>query len=541
MNRINQPGAAADFSELRSGSTFGSLIIAACKRYADREALVFGPQRMTYRDMAGDISRTIQFLQSRGVKRGDAIAVLSHNSPIVVILIIAANIMGVRYTALRAMGSEDDHAFILEDAEIDLLIVDDSDFGVVARALAARVTGLRGILTLSPADYATDLLAEMAKYEPRPLSDQAHVDDISSISYTGGTTGRPKGVVHSHRSYVAFNLLEISEWEWPSDLRFLAATPISHAAKSWILPTFVKGGTFVLIKNFSPESFLHTVKQERITMSFVVPTMLYSLLDYTGRDTFDTSSLENILYGAAPMSPTRMLEALKIFGPIFSQLYGQTEGPTVLAYLPRAEHDAGYPERLLSCGYPTAGVTIKLLDADSREVAVGEVGEICVRGPLVMKEYWKQPHLTAEAFAGGWLRTGDLAKADDAGRLFIVDRAKDMIISGGFNVYPKEVEDALTAHPAVASAAVIGTPDDVWGEAVTAIVVKRPDQEVTGDELARHVKQKRGSEYAPKRVEFVDDIPVTPLGKFDKKALRQRYSVQLVSRNMTTSEEGNIS
>jgi fatty-acyl-CoA synthase len=207
---------------------------------------------------------------------------------------------------------------------------------------------------------------------------------------------------------------------------------------------------------------------------------------------------------------------------VFSQLYGQTEGYPI-SLLRKADHDPGRPERFASCGHPVSNLEVKLLDDSLGEVAPGEAGEICVRGPQVMESYWNRPAETEETLKGGWLHTGDVARADEEGYLYIVDRKKDMIITGGFNVYPREVEDALTAHPGVAMAAVIGVPDPKWGEAVTALVVRRAAATVAGEELIRLVKEKKGSTQAPKRVEFVDALPLTAVGKVDKKALRARY------------------
>lgn len=513
----------ASSSALRDWSTIGRIVISACERFSDREAIVDGPTRLSYTDMAVSISRMVQAFRSLGLVKGDTVAVLSPNRHELLLVIAAVGLMGLRFTALRALGSEDDHAFILRDADVRLLVVDADTFGERAVVLSQRSGAVHLTVALGPADFTDDLLAMMEGYDAQPLADEARPGDVCAILYTGGTTGRPKGVVHTHSSFVAFNMLEMLEWEWPSRLRFLAASPITHAAISWILPTFMRGGTYVINRGFSPDLFLGTVESEAITMSFVVPTMLYALLDYPRRADFDTSSLENVLYGAAPMSPVRLIEALETFGPVFSQLYGQSEGPTVLAYLPKGDHDPARPELLQACGYPTKGVTLCLLDEQGQEVPVGEVGEICARGPLIMREYLNQPDATAEALAGGWLHTGDLARRDEQGRLYIAGRLKDMVISGGFNVYPKEVEDALALHPAVACSAVIGVPDPVWGEMVTAIVVLREGHQVGTAELAAFVKARKGSDYAPKRVEFVGSIPVTALGKFDKEALKQQF------------------
>jgi fatty-acyl-CoA synthase len=223
------------------------------------------------------------------------------------------------------------------------------------------------------------------------------------------------------------------------------------------------------------------------------------------------------------MSPSRLQEAIRRLGPIFYQFYGQTEAPQTVFTLRKEQHDVDDLDRLASCGRPVPWVHVALLDDNGNEVARGEPGEICVRGPLVMRGYWNKPEETAAAFAGGWLHTGDIAREDAQGYFTIVDRKKDMIVSGGFNVFPREVEDVLSTHPAVAAAAVIGVPDEKWGEAVKAVVVLRGGASVAPEELIALVKNRKGSHYAPKTVDFAESVPLTPVGKPDKKALRARY------------------
>jgi fatty-acyl-CoA synthase len=255
----------------------------------------------------------------------------------------------------------------------------------------------------------------------------------------------------------------------------------------------------------------------------LVPTMLYTLMDHADFATRDLSSLETVYYGAAAMSPARLREAITKLGPIFFQYYGQAEAPMTICVLRKDEHDVDDLARLATCGRPVPWVHVKLLDDAGEEVPRGEPGEICVRGPLVMRGYWNKPEQTAEALAGGWLHTGDIAREDEDGFYTIVDRKKDMVVTGGFNVFPREVEDVISAHPAVANVAVIGVPDERWGEAVKAVVVLRPGESVEEGELIEAVKAAKGSVHAPKTVDFVDEIPVSPLGKPDKKALRARY------------------
>ena len=266
------------------------------------------------------------------------------------------------------------------------------------------------------------------------------------------------------------------------------------------MPVLQKGGAFYVMQGFTPDAFFDMVEQHKITATMLVPVMLYFLLDSPRSATADMSSMETIFYGASPMSPARLREGIEKWGQVFYQFYGQSEAPMVVTNMRRAEHDLSKPERLSSCGRPTPWVHLALLDADGKEVPRGEPGEICVRGPLVMKGYKDMPEETAKAFAGGWLHTGD--------------------------VFPREVEDVLATHEAVAQVVVIGVPDDKWGEAVKAVVVPKPGAETDDTlvaELQALVKDAKGSVQAPKSVDFVDAIPLTPVGKPDKKAVRARY------------------
>jgi fatty-acyl-CoA synthase len=300
-------------------------------------------------------------------------------------------------------------------------------------------------------------------------------------------------------------------------------TPLSHAGAAFIIPTLLRGGSIVVSAGFDPAKLFQLIEKYKITATMLVPTMLYMLMDHPDFDKADLSSLQTVYYGAAAASPTRLKEAIEKLGPIFFQFFGQSECPMTISVLRKSEHDVNNLERLATCGRPVPWVHVKLLDDDNNEVAPGEPGEICVQGPLVMEGYWNKPEETAAAFDGGWLHTGDVARADKDGFMTIVDRKKDMIVSGGFNLYPREIEDVISSHPAVGAVAVIGVPDERWGEAVKAVVVLRPDMSVEPEELMAMVKDRKGSAHAPKSVDFVDAIPVSGLGKPDKKALRAQY------------------
>ena len=511
-------------SSLHTGGTMGALIAGAITRFADQPAISDGHIQWTYAELGETISRFIQSFRALGLKKGDALSVLSSNRAEAWAAICAATVMGLRYTPLHPLAAEDDHAFIVEDAEIDALIVEAGKFAARGLAIKSRVPGLKHVLSFGAVDGARDILKELPKHEPQPLVDEGDSGGICWLAYTGGTTGRSKGVILPHRSLTAMSTALIADWDWSTHIRYLAATPISHAAGITVFPVMLRGGYTRLLNGFDAEAYCKVVQDEKINSTFLVPTIIYTLIDAADlRARFDLSSLDLIIYGAAPMSPDRLLEGMKIFGRVFMQLYGQTECPQCITTLRKADHDPARMDRLASCGRPNPLVDVKLFDAEMNEVAIGEPGEICVRGALVMDGYWKRPDATEETLRGGWLHTGDVALRDADGYLFIVDRTKDMIISGGFNIYPREVEDALMASPSVASAAVIGIPDPKWGEAVKAFVVLKAGANVDAATLQAHVKEKRGAPWSPKSIDFVDAIPVTGLGKIDRKALRAPY------------------
>jgi fatty-acyl-CoA synthase len=513
-----------DSPDLHRGVHLPDLLVTALRRNPGKPAVYLGDQVLTAAEVADEISRFVQALESKGLGRGSPAAVLALNRPEVLFNMGASMLVGCRTTPLHPLGSLDDHAYVLEDAGVETLVFDPEFFGERAADLATRVPGLKNLLALGPGEVGDDYIALASTFEPRPLeAPRADGTDIPGLAYTGGTTGKPKGVMGSYRSGAAMSQIMLTEWEWPREPRFLMCTPLSHAGAAFFIPVLLLGGSLVVVPYFEPGLVLETIERERITATMVVPTMLYMLMDHPDFATRDLSSLETVYYGAAAMSPTRLAEAIDKLGPIFFQYYGQAEAPMTVCVLRKDEHDVTRPERLATCGRPVPWVHVALLDDSGNDVPQGEAGEICVRGPLVMQGYWNKPEQTAEALAGGWLHTGDIAREDDEGYYTIVDRKKDMIVSGGFNVFPREVEDVISSHPSVAAVAVIGVPDDRWGEAVKAVVVPRPGSEIVADELIDLVKQAKGSVHAPKSLDLAESIPLSPLGKPDKKALRAQY------------------
>jgi acyl-CoA synthetase (AMP-forming)/AMP-acid ligase II len=356
------------------------------------------------------------------------------------------------------------------------------------------------------------------------------LDDVVAVSPTGGTTGMPKGVMNTHRSLqTAFaHFLIACPYDDEHRPVCLAAAPMTHTSGLLSMPATARGGTVVILTKPDPALMLGAIAKHRVTELFLPPTVIYRLLDIPDlARKVDFSSLKYFAYGAAPMSVEKLKQAIEVFGPVMMGGYGQTEAPGSIAYLTPAEHLVGgrvAPDaRLSSVGRPNPLVQVEIMDDAGRILARGETGEICVRGDLVMKGYYKDPQKTAETIVDGWLHTGDIGCLDDEGCLHITDRKKDMIISGGFNVYPSQVEQVIWAHPAVRDCAVIGVPDDQWGEAVKAVVELNQGQALSADEVIALCKHKLGSVMAPKSVDFVEALPRSPAGKVLKKDLREAY------------------
>lgn len=508
---------------VHAGGTIGDMIIQAIARYPDRIAFVDDHSRITYKQLGERIGQAIAAFAALGLKRGDGIVQLSGNRTDVFTVMAAAYLTGLRSVTLHGMGGLDDHAYIVRDAEASLFIAD--------RGYQPRLEALREQCPSVGHWYSHDSALPgqacfwdyASQFEAAPLRVSAEPEDVIRLAYTGGTTGKPKGVMLTNRSMWMQALLLLAARQLPADLRLLCPTPISHGAGAMLVPTLYRGGTVILQRGFDAQKYIAALQEHRATFSFLVPTMIYAILDHSDSKTADFSSLRLLSYGAAPMAPARIAEAIRVFGPVLVQSYGQTECPSNILFLSQEDHARTDVNTLGAAGMPYPGVTVELLDEQDRPVAPGEIGELRVRSPLVMEGYWKQPELTAEALRNGWLHTGDMAYRDPHGYYFLVDRKKDMIVSGGFNVYPKEVENVLAAHPAVAAAAVIGVPDEKWGEAVKAVVVLRSDAAVTEEALKAAVRDAKGPVNTPKSIDFVTELPLTALGKADKNQLRARY------------------
>ncbi|MEZ4352307.1 MAG: AMP-binding protein [Myxococcota bacterium] len=510
-------------SALHRPVTHTELVVNSLARWPSREAFRDDGRSYSYAQTADRLARVARVLQERGLGRGEGVGVLSPNRFEAWLSQVGAGIAGGRYTALHPMGSLADHAYACNEAELKVLCVDPA-YAERAGALLEACPAVEVVLTFGPAEVGEDLNALADRVgavtlRPGPKGP----DELTWLLYTGGTTGVPKAAELTEHAIAQMSLAISSGWDLPKSRRYLACAPITHAAGTLITPTLMSGGCVILQRGFDPLRWLRDVEIEQATLSLLVPTMIYAVLDSPELERTDFSKLETIMYGASPMSPARLAEGIRRIGPVFCQLYGQTECGAIATSLWRAHHDPDDLARLASCGLPMPNVRIELFDEAGRPVAEGCAGEICIQGPSVMRGYFKQPALTAETIVDGWLHTGDMAVRDAEGFLTIVDRKKDMIVSGGFNVFPREIEDVLATHPAVSIAAVIGVPDEKWGEAVKAVVVPRPGETIDVEALKGLVKERKGPIYAPKSVDVVEALPLTAVGKPDKKVLRARY------------------
>jgi fatty-acyl-CoA synthase len=470
-------------------------------------------------------SQFVQALQSLGVGRDGRVATLFANRPEVLHVLNAIQLLAAVAVPMHPLGGVADHLHVMLDARADVLIFDAERFSERAAELAKQAPGVK-LIALGASPIAEDLCKIAARFTPAPLvAPKVEGASVGRLGYTSGTTGKPKALATSQRSALAAAQIMLAEWEWPNPLRVLSCAPLSHAGGAMLLPTLMKQGTILIHSAFDPVTVMQTIQEHRINCMLLVPTMIYALLDHPRFDEFDLSSLETIFYGASAISPARLKEAIERIGPVFFQFYGQSEAPMTITVLRKAEHDVNDLRRLASCGRPVPWVRVELQDPTTRRtVRDHEPGEICVQGPLVMDGYRDEPDRTAEALKDGWLHTGDVAVRDPDGFLRIVDRLKDKIVSGGFDIYPREIEDVIGEHPAVSKVAVIGVPHPKWVEAVKALVVVRsghtaPDRE----ELKAMVANRKGSFQAPKYIEFIDCIGETSSGKVDKKALRAKH------------------
>ncbi|WP_413332710.1 acyl-CoA synthetase [Brevibacterium sp. GP-SGM9] len=462
-------------------------------------------------------------LAARGVGPGDKVAIISGNDPIAFTCVFGISRIGAVWCPINPRNEAHENRELLDLSECATVIYSNAYTELVGRIRE----DLPKVHTWICLDAQPDSGLGWDEFLVGGQSTQATgapVGDLAMVVGTGGTTGKPKGVMLSNRNLETMTALTLMSYPFTKRPIYLAMAPLTHAAGVLCFPILSLGGEIVIMRSADVGLFLANVEKHRITHSFLPPTIVYMILAEAGLESTDMSSLECLWYGAAPMSPARLEEALEKIGPVMAQLFGQTEAPMMISTLAPDDHflpdGRVAKQRLSSAGKPTPLCTVEIMDPDGKLLPRGERGEIVVRGSLVMDGYYRNSAATEEATRFGWHHTGDIGYLDEEHYLYVVDRAKDMIITGGFNVYSTEVEQALLSHPAVQDCAVIGLPDEHWGEMVSAVVQLRRGGEASSDELRAHVKARIGSVKTPKRIETWGNLPRSKVGKVLKVDIR---------------------
>ncbi|NGP05694.1 long-chain fatty acid--CoA ligase [Rhodococcus sp. 14C212] len=505
------------------------LLYRSALRYPDNPLWIsLDRPPVTYAEGAARVSSLANAILARTSQRA-RVAILSTNRHEGLEGFLATITAGCAAVTLNPRGHQEDYRHALSDSGATIVLCD--------AALADRLTPLREDLThiehwvsfggdIPDFDSFDDWLQS-----PRERPDIAiEPDDPAWLFYTSGTTGKPKGAVETHRNLLAMTrhfMLELGS-DLGSDDVMLHLAPISHGSCSVAMPHLAVGAAnaFPTSLSFDPSAVLETIDRLNVTATMLAPTMIRMLLDAPDVEKHDLASLKTVVYGAAPMPVADLKRALEVFGPVFVQFYGQAEAAATITCLPKAEHrldDEDCIRRLGSAGRETFSTRVRIVDPQGQEAPVGTVGEITVRGELVMAGYWERPDATADTIKDGWLHTGDAGYLDDAGYLFITDRIKDMIISGGSNIYAREVEEILGQHPDIAQSAVIGIPDEKWGEVVAAVVVPHKGTDLTPESVIDFARKSMASYKKPHHVWIVDELPTNAYGKVLKRELRKQY------------------
>jgi acyl-CoA synthetase (AMP-forming)/AMP-acid ligase II len=487
----------------------------------DAPAIIFEGRTITHREFCERVFRLVNALQRRGIGAGDRVAVLAQNCPEYMEAYAAGELGGWATVTVNYRLAAAEVGYILENSAPKALIVEQDLLPRVSNEARAR---LDHILTIGAERGDLSYESALASAEPDDPQTQVGPDATAFLIYTSGTTGRPKGVMLSHGGQMqSARISAIEALVRPTD-RFAITMPLYHiGARNLWLKHALFGCPIILHRAFRPAEFAASIREHGVSATLLAPTMLNDLID-AGFDGPSLPTLQKIIYSAAPMPEQQLRRALKAFGPIFAQIYGMTESGGPGCMLHAHQHVVDGPSeivrRLRSAGQPMVGCDVRTLHADGSPCATDEPGEIVIRSDALMTGYWNNPAATAETLRGGFLHTGDIGQIDDGGFVYVVDRLKEMIVSGGENIYSREVENALMSHPGVLDAAVVGGPDPRWGEAVVAFVVKRPGQTVTTEAIIEHCRNAIAGYKRPRDVHFIDALPKLPNGKIEKFKLR---------------------
>jgi acyl-CoA synthetase (AMP-forming)/AMP-acid ligase II len=507
------------------------LLTKTARRLPDKTALVHGSKQLTYAQFNVRANRMANALRKIGIRPGDNVAILQYNAPEFFETLFACFKAGCGTVPINFRLHPKEFAFIIDHSQAKAVILS-AEFNTSIIEVRKSIPAASHLITLGGAggellDYEkllNDACDDFADADVAP-------DDLAWLFYTSGTTGMPKGAMLTHRNLLAMTMnfyADICPGFGPQDV-ILHAAPLSHGSGLYGLPNIGKGALNVILesKSFDPELVFKTIERYRVTNMFAAPAMVKMMIDHPAVSRYGHDSLRSVIYGGAPMLVEDLKEAVQKLGTCLVQLFGQGESPMTITYLPHRDHALdGTPdmeERLASSGICRTDVEVKIFDQDDNELPPGKIGDIVTRSDLVMKGYWRNPEATAATIRNGWLDTGDMGYMDNNGYLFIMDRSKDMIISGGENIYPREIEEVLIKHPAVREVSVIGVPDSKWGEAIKAVIALVPGRKATEKELIAFCKENIASYKKPKSVDFVENLPKNNYGKILKRELRAIY------------------
>lgn len=473
--------------------------------------------KLSYAELVARVDGLAVALQNSDPAPHSRVGICAHNTLEHLLSILAVMAAEKVWVPLNPLDSASDLKTKTQLSRPGLMVADDDCFGAIEDADAPIIFGAGAPHEHDPAKTIAGLV--MRHLGERPVRTGLDGTATQALKFTGGSSGAPKGVLQPCRAWIAGAINMLAAHRFEATDRFLLAAPLTHGTSCYVMPVLAAGGTLVLLGGRAkPEAVLDAFDRRHVTATFLPPTLIYMLMSALDQVRSDVGSLRLLIYGAAPMPPERVREARSLFGPIIAANYGLTEAPQIITAL---EPEQMNDERLASAG--RAGFTnrVEIMSTDRKILPPGESGEVVVSGDLVMSGYLDLPEQTAEVLVDGWLHTGDLGHLDDAGFLYITDRIKDVIISGGFNVYPGEVERVLAAHPAVSECVVFGVADDKWGEAVHAAVTLRSGQNAVAEEMIRFVKNSVGSVKAPKRIHVLSDVPRSPVGKVQRRKVRE--------------------
>ncbi|PID04057.1 fatty-acid--CoA ligase [Sporosarcina sp. P2] len=516
---------------------FTKSLLYAARTYPEKLAIIDGKHKFSYRELINRTAKLKQSLQGKGIKKGDRVGMLMLNDFRYIELMYGVTALGAIVVPLNIRSNPEELAFILNNAGVTILYIH-KEFLPVVPYLKGNVSGVRHFILAEDAKLMESIESDdIESYEKlidaQPDGKLAYEgvddEDIVGIFYTGGTTGRPKGVMLTHKNLTVNSYHMLANIKCAEDDVYLHAAPMFHLADQASTNLFTMlGATHAIIRMFTPQGVLQAIQDAKVTVCTLVPTMLNFLFHDPEFQNYNLSSLRRLTYGASPMSIALLKKSQTMMPHVkFNQAFGMTETAPVLTILKEKDHIIGGTEkeekRLTSCGQAVQGVEIKVVNPEGNEVPNHQVGELIARGANIMKGYWDLPEETAHAIRAGWYYTGDLGYKDEDEYYYIVDRAKDMIITGGENVYSIEVEEVLSSHPAILECAVFGIPDERWGETVKACVVLKTPDLVTEEDIISFAKQHLATYKVPKTVVLLDELPKSGAGKILKRTLRDQF------------------